>query len=44
MSKMNRRNFLKATAATGTGYWLTANALSATRAADKPNGKIRTFV
>jgi predicted dehydrogenase len=40
MSKMNRRNFLKATAATGTGYWLTANALSAARAADKPNGKI----
>jgi predicted dehydrogenase len=40
MSKMNRRNFMKATAAAGAGYWLTANAISATRAADKPNGKI----
>ena len=40
MSKFNRRNFLKASAAAGAGYWLTANAVSATRAADKPNGKI----
>ena len=38
--KMNRRKFLKATGATGAGYWLATNALSATRAADKPNGKI----
>src|SRR5262245_37931707 len=40
MNKLTRRNFLKATAATGTGYWLATNALSAARAADKPNGKI----
>jgi predicted dehydrogenase len=37
---MNRRNFLKTTAAVGAGYWLTANAASATRAADGPNGKV----
>ncbi len=40
MSKMNRRNFMKTTAAAGAGYWLTASAISATRTADKPNGKI----
>jgi predicted dehydrogenase len=38
---MNRRGFLKATAAAGAGYWLTASALSAGRAADTPSEKIR---
>jgi predicted dehydrogenase len=38
---MNRRGFLKATAAAGAGYWLTASALSASRAADTPSEKIR---
>jgi predicted dehydrogenase len=37
---MNRRGFLKASAAAGAGYWLTASALSASRAADTPNEKI----
>ena len=41
MSKMNRRNFLKLSAAAGAGYWLTASAVSATRAADKPMEKLR---
>src|SRR5579871_3178748 len=40
MSKFTRRTFLKATAAAGAGYWLTANAISATRAADEPNSKL----
>jgi len=41
MSKrMNRRGFLKTTAAVGAGYWLTASALSAGRAADTPNEKL----
>ena len=39
-NRMNRRGFLKATAATGAGYWLTASALSAGRAADTPNEKL----
>ncbi|MFL5340412.1 MAG: Gfo/Idh/MocA family oxidoreductase [Gemmataceae bacterium] len=41
MSKMNRRNFLQLSAAAGAGYWLTASAVSAIRAGDKPNEKIR---
>src|SRR5579871_1477072 len=40
MSKFTRRTFLKATAAAGAGYWLTANAISASRAADEPNSKL----
>src|SRR5262245_36013915 len=40
MSRMNRRNFLKASAVAGAGYWLTTTALSAARAADRPNGKL----
>jgi predicted dehydrogenase len=40
MGKFTRRNFLKASAAAGAGYWLTASALSAARAADTPNGKL----
>jgi predicted dehydrogenase len=39
---MNRRRFLKAVAAAaGTGYFYTASALSAGRAADGPNDKLR---
>jgi predicted dehydrogenase len=38
---MNRRNFLKLTGAAGAGYWLTASALSATRAGDSPSEKVR---
>jgi predicted dehydrogenase len=37
---MNRRNFLKLSAAAGAGYWLTASAVSATRAGDQPNEKL----
>lgn len=37
----DRRDFLKTTAAAGAGYWLTASAVSATRAAEKPNEKIQ---
>src|SRR5262249_2433743 len=37
---MNRRNFLKASAAAGAGYWLFAHAVSATRAGDSPNEKL----
>lgn len=40
MSRMNRRNFLKATAAAGAGYWLSCSAISAVRAGDKPNDKL----
>jgi predicted dehydrogenase len=39
-SQVNRRRFLQGTAV-GAGYFLTATALSAARAADGPNGKIR---
>jgi predicted dehydrogenase len=38
---LSRRRFLQSTAAGATGYWLTANALSALRAADSPNDKLR---
>ena len=38
---MNRRNFLKLSAAAGAGYWLTASAVSAARAGDSPNEKLR---
>ncbi len=40
MSKFTRRSFLKTTAAASAGYWLTANAISASRAADEPNSKL----
>src|SRR5262245_19932693 len=40
MTRMNRRNFLKASAAAGAGYWLTTHAVSATRAGDSPNEKL----
>jgi predicted dehydrogenase len=40
MSKLTRRTFLKASAVASASYWLTANAISAARAADEPNGKI----
>ena len=40
MTKFTRRTFLKASAAAGAGYWLTANAISASRAADEPNSKL----
>jgi len=39
--RFDRRDFLKTTAAAGAGYWLTATATSAARAADKPNEKIQ---
>jgi predicted dehydrogenase len=39
-SHVNRRRFLQGTAV-GAGYFFTATALSAARAADSPNGKIR---
>jgi predicted dehydrogenase len=39
-SRVNRRRFLQTTAAAGAGYWLTATARSAARAADAPNGKL----
>jgi predicted dehydrogenase len=38
---MNRRGFFRSTAALGAGYWLTASALSASRAADKPNEQLQ---
>src|SRR5262245_64067913 len=41
MSQMHRRKFMKASAIAGAGYWLTTTALSAARAADRPNGKIQ---
>jgi predicted dehydrogenase len=40
-SRLNRRRFLQTTAAAGASYWLTANASSATRAGQAPNGKVR---
>jgi len=39
-SGMNRRRFLQASAAAGAGYFLTASARSAARAASGPNGKV----
>jgi predicted dehydrogenase len=39
-TRITRRRFLQTTAATGAGYFLTASAVSATRAADGPNGKV----
>jgi predicted dehydrogenase len=38
---LNRRRFLQSSAAGAAGYWLTAHAASALRAADAPNGKLR---
>ncbi len=38
---MNRRRFLETTAALGAGYFCTATAVSAARAADNPSGKLR---
>jgi predicted dehydrogenase len=40
-ARITRRRFLQTTAATGAGYFFTASAVSATRAADSPNGTIR---
>src|SRR4051794_5909975 len=40
-TRINRRRFLQTTAATGAGYFFTATALSAARAADSPNDTIR---
>jgi predicted dehydrogenase len=38
---MNRRNFIKSSAVAGASYWLATSALSAARAADRPNGKVQ---
>src|SRR6185369_14997735 len=38
--RLHRRRFLQTTAASGLGYWLAAPALSAQRAANKPNETI----
>jgi len=38
--RFNRRDFLKTTAIAAPGFWMTTTALSAARAADKPNGKL----
>src|SRR5438874_8905175 len=40
-TRISRRRFLQTTAATGAGYFFTATALSAMRAADSPNDKVR---
>jgi predicted dehydrogenase len=40
-TRVSRRRFLQSTAAGAAGYWLTTNAISAVRAADAPNGKVR---
>ncbi len=40
-TRLTRRRFLQTSAAGAAGYWLTANAASALRAADAPNGKVR---
>ncbi len=40
-SRLNRRRFLQTSTAAGLGYWFTATAVSATRAADTPSGKVR---
>jgi hypothetical protein len=39
-TRITRRRFLQTTAATGAGYFITASAASAARAADGPNGKV----
>src|SRR4051812_28484437 len=39
--RLNRRRFLQTGAAAGVGYWLTATAGSAARAAQQPNEKVR---
>jgi predicted dehydrogenase len=41
MNRFNRRHFLKSSAVLGAGYWMTATARSAARAADRPNGKLQ---
>src|SRR5947209_7268563 len=40
-TRLTRRRFLQASAAGAAGYWLSTTALSAVRAADSPNGKLR---
>src|SRR5205823_1186971 len=40
-SRISRRRFLQTTAVSGAGYFFTATARSATRAADSPNDTIR---
>src|SRR5215213_4403076 len=40
-SRLNRRRFLQASAVAGAGYWVTADAVSATRAGRQPSGKVR---
>ncbi len=40
-TRLTRRRFLQSTAAGAAGYWLTATAASAARAADNPSGKLR---
>jgi predicted dehydrogenase len=40
-TRLTRRRFLQTSAAGAAGYWLTATAASAVRAADAPNGKVR---
>ena len=40
-TRLTRRRFLQTSAAGAAGYWLTANAASAARAADSPSGKLR---
>ena len=40
-TRLTRRRFLQTSAAGAAGYWLTANAASAVRAADAPNSKLR---
>jgi predicted dehydrogenase len=39
-TRLTRRRFIQSSAAGAAGYWLTATAASATRAADAPNGKL----
>ena len=39
-TRVTRRRFLQSSAALGAGYWLTASARSAARAADSPNDKL----
>jgi predicted dehydrogenase len=40
-ARLNRRRFLQTSAAAGAGYWFTATAVSATRAAQAPSEKVR---
>jgi len=40
-SRVNRRRFLQASAVAGAGYWLTADAVSATLAGQQPSEKVR---